>query len=59
MPLRWLVAQHLVAVKDDVEEDLTKIVGVMTIVQRLETAAVTWTLFVPRRQQQKQQQKPS
>ena len=47
MPPRWLVARHLVAVKDDVEEDLTKIVGVMTIVQRLETVAVTWTLSVP------------
>ena len=46
MPLRWLVARHLVAVKDDVEEDLTKIVGVMAIVRRLETAAVTWTLSV-------------
>ena len=46
MPLRWLVARHLVAVKDDVEEDLTKIVGVMIIVQRLETAAVTWPLSV-------------
>jgi len=59
MLLNWLDAWMPAPVKIDVEEDRTKIVGVMKDVRRLEIVAVTWRLSVPRRPQLRMIQKPS